>query len=288
MLPPLRKPGNMGTDDKQVEEVSIPIEQATVPFYGHELVAVRLADGRIAAVLRWICEGMGIGAKAQVQRIKRRAALRDDLVTVRVETTGGPQAMPALVLHGLPGWLYTVDETRVSEASRPAVILFQQRATDVLAEHFAKHQPQLAPPSSLVPAEPITQPARPERDAPPLEWAEYHEGMATYLRWQADIETWRGSIESRLESHEEVLRLVPEILERLGPETLTPEHQRTVQNAVKRLHDVAGYPYAGIYADLGEHFHVAKYDQIPEARWEGVAEWFQVRLAAAEMRRKPS
>jgi hypothetical protein len=97
-----------------------------------------------------------------------------------------------------------------------------------------------------------------------------------------------GQLHSRLESHEEVLRLVPEILERLGPEALTPEHQRTVQNAAKRLHDVAGYPYASIYAELGGHFHVAKYDQIPEARWEDVTEWFRVRIAAAEKRRKPS
>lgn len=55
-----------------------------------------------------------------------------------------------------------------------------------------------------------------------------------------------------------------------------------LQTAVKRLHESGGYAYATIYAELGQHFHVAKYDQIPEARWEEVAQWFRVRLAAAE------
>jgi hypothetical protein len=83
---------------------------------------------------------------------------------------------------------------------------------------------------------------------------------------------------------EEVTRLVPEILVRLGPETLTPEHQRTVQNGAKRLHEIRGYSYGTIYAELGEHFHVARYDQIPEARWEDVVEWFRMRLVATGRR----
>lgn len=49
----------MGPDDNgQMAEVLIPVEQDTIPFYGHELVAVLLEDGRIAVVLRWVCEGL--------------------------------------------------------------------------------------------------------------------------------------------------------------------------------------------------------------------------------------
>ena len=274
----------MGADDKQLQEVLAPIEQAAVPFYGHELVAVRLADGRIAAVLRWLCEGMGIGAKAQVQRIKRRAALRDDLVTVRVETAGGPQAMPALVLHGLPGWLYTIDETRVAEPSRPAVILFQQRATDVLAEHFSRPRAALAAPAHLVPSEPITQPETPATGAPPAAWLAFHKQMVAWLEWQQDIEAWRGHVESRLESVEEITRLVPEILERLGPETLSPEQQRTVQSGVNRLHELSGLSHAAIYDELRQTFHVGTYKDIAQAKWPAVADWLHVRIVAAEQR----
>ncbi len=278
----------MDSDDKQTQQALIPIEQAAVPFYGRELVAVRLADGRIAAVLRWLCEGMQLHPDAQVRRIRRKTALKDDLLMVRVDTEGGPQTMPALTLHGLPGWLYTIDETRLgSEEAREAVLLFQHEATDVLSQHFSRRQAQLTAASTLIPSQPISEPERPARDAGRTTWIEYHQAMVAWLEWQEDIEQWRGHVESRLESHEAILQLVPEILERLGPETLTPEHQRTVQHAVKRLHDVGGSAYASIYADLGEHFHVAKYDQIPEACWEDVAEWFKIRINTEEKRRKP-
>ncbi len=103
----------MDSDDKPTQQALILIEQVTVPFYGRELVAVRLADGRIAAVLRWVCEGMQLHPDAQVRRIRRKTALKDDLLMVCVETAGGPQSMPALVLHGLPGWLYTIDDPRL-------------------------------------------------------------------------------------------------------------------------------------------------------------------------------
>ena len=64
--------------------------------------------------------------------------------------------------------------------------------------------------------------------------------MAAWLEWQADIETWRGHVEERLEEHEAILSLVPELLERLGPQTLSPEHQATVKAMAGRLHELAG------------------------------------------------
>ena len=52
--------------------------------------------------------------------------------------------------------------------------------------------------------------------------------MVRWIDWQQDIEAWRGSVESRLEGLEEVTNLIPETLERLGPQTLTADHQRVV------------------------------------------------------------
>src|SRR5690348_10478533 len=113
MAAPLRGAGGMGTNDASdasPRDVLVPVEQVAIPFYGRTLVAVRLSDGRICAVLRWLCEGMQLEITAQVRRIRRKTALREDLVSVQVDTAGGPQPMAALTLHGLPGWLYGVDE----------------------------------------------------------------------------------------------------------------------------------------------------------------------------------
>src|SRR5262249_8029940 len=148
------------TTDIRARDMLIPVEQVAIPFYGRTLVAVRLTDGRICAVLRWLCEGMQLEITAQVRRIRRKTALRDDLVNVQVTTDGGPQPMAVLTLHGLPGWLYGVDEMRVaSDEAREAVVLFQREATDVLAQYFARTRTTTAEvdAQAVVPAGPHAQ-----------------------------------------------------------------------------------------------------------------------------------
>ncbi|HEX6122236.1 MAG TPA: Bro-N domain-containing protein [Ktedonobacterales bacterium] len=147
----------------------------------------------------------------------------------------------------------------------------------------------------LPPADAGTQIAtltRPAEDAPALAWAHYHEQLAALYRRQAAYETRLAVVESnidelhdRMESVEEVSRLLPEILERLGPQTLTPEHQGTLKAMVKRLHEVSGLAYPTINYDLAQAFHVGKTEQLPEARWGEIVTWLQTRITAAERRR---
>jgi BRO family, N-terminal domain len=134
--------------------------------------------------------------------------------------------------------------------------------------------------------------AKPDEEAPAFAWAEYYERLAALYRRQAAyearlmlVEARQDNLEDRMECVEEVSRLVPEILERLGPLTLLPEHQATVKALAGRLHDLAGIGYATIYGDLNQSFHVARYADIEDASWPDVATWFQQRIAAAEKRR---
>lgn len=124
--------------------------------------------------------------------------------------------------------------------------------------------------------------------------------MAVWHHWRADVDHWRkvhdqrldvveqrqDALEYRMEGVEELSRLFIEVTERLGPQTLTPEHQSTVKNAVRHLSELTGAHFQTIYADLNESFHVAKYDQIPEARWLEVSAWLKSRIDAAERRRE--
>ena len=140
---------------------------------------------------------------------------------------------------------------------------------------------------------------KPDEAAPALSWAEYYEALAALYRRQAVHEAQMRIVESRLDEHEdeigelhgrmesveELTRLVSEILERLGPETLTPAHQRWVQGATKRLREVSGAAYPTIYAELGEAFQVAKYNDIREQDWPRVEAWFAQKIAAAKNRR---
>jgi hypothetical protein len=131
----------------------------------------------------------------------------------------------------------------------------------------------------------------PSPDAPPQEWLTYHEHMVELYRRQVEarlmvVDERLDSMQDALESLHAAVSILPEILERLGPQPLSPEHQSTTQEMVKRLHDLTGYAFSTIYTDLNRSFRVGKYSDIPDARWPDVAQWFNTRIAAAERRKR--
>jgi hypothetical protein len=136
---------------------------------------------------------------------------------------------------------------------------------------------------------------KPAADAGAMLWAKYHEQLAALYYRQAayeaqltvidarvgDHDVQLGELHSRVESLEAAQHLLPELLERLGPQTLTPEHQAAMRAGVARLHD-AGMSYGAAYAELGRAFKVAAYKDIPEAHWDDVIAWFRERLAQVQ------
>jgi len=56
-----------------------------------------------------------LDSSAQVRRIQRTEVIADDLVYTRVQTEGGLQIMPTLVLHAAPYWLATIDTRKMEK-----------------------------------------------------------------------------------------------------------------------------------------------------------------------------
>jgi hypothetical protein len=100
--------------------------------------------------------------------------------------------------------------------------------------------------------------------------------------WRADVEEWRGSVESQLEGDKAMTGLIPEILERLGPEKLTSEHQQLVQYYVGKLHEATGKHQNTIHTDLKTAFKVPRYQDILEDEWLKVENWFRVQIERAK------
>jgi len=269
-------------EQEQESQALIPSVQDTIIFNGKPLVVVRLSDGRSGVVLRWICENLHLAPGPQVLRIKRTEVIASDLIYVQVQTEGGFQTMPTLVLDSVPYWLATIDTRRMDkeDPKRLEILEYQHRAVAALYA-WASSPRTIAAPTNLVPSEPVTQPARPAPDATLADWHEYYVRMAAIIEWQMEVEHWRGGVEGRLEGLEAI---IPDILDRLPPPTLTPEHQQQVQAFVHQLHEASGKPYGTIYNDLKTAFAVAKYDQIPEGEWNKVAHWFQVQIQRAKKR----
>jgi hypothetical protein len=270
----------------------VPIRQEVVRLFDRLIVAVSLPDGRIAATLASLCDALGLTQPSQSRRIRADDVLRDELVEVLVQTGGGTQTMPVLTAWAIPLWLTGIQVRKVAEEKRPAILAFKKQAANALYEHFSQLKLP-PPPATLVPSEPIEKPRYPDDSASLDERQKYHRDMITWLEWQADIAAWRkdtnnrlDGLENEVESLHEVVRLVPELLERMGPQTLSAEHMHSVQAMAKRLHEVGGFGFATIYGELNTAFHVGKYDQIADASWDEVVQWFTTRIRAAEHRQR--
>ena len=191
--------------------------------------------------------------------------------------------MATLVLHSVAYWLATIDTRRMGkdDPRRVEILAYQREAVDALYA-WASTPKAIAAPAHLVPAEPITQPARPAPDATTEEWIIYHQQMLTVLEWQRDIEHWRGNVESRLEGLEAI---IPDILEKLPPQSLTPTQQQHVRTYVKVLSEKTGKPYATIWEEFKMVFEVARYQDTPQEDWDKVVNWFQVQIERARGKR---
>jgi len=286
-----------GSNEQQALE---PVEQESVLFHDQTIIAVRLADGRICVVIRWICDSLKLQRGGQIRKIERTAATASELVRVRVQTKGGKQTMPAITLRGFSPWMLSINPNEVKDENpveeeriRALVIAYQEEAKDALYEYFVskRRTVTLSERAVTVLAEPLAEPQKPELGADAHALTSYYEDLAVWALWQArqHAQEWRGqvqeqlvSLQDQLESEKAVTDLIPEIIERLGPETITPAHQGQVKGYVKQLHELTGKPYPTIYDEIRLAFGPARYQDLLEADWTQIENWFKVQIERAK------
>jgi hypothetical protein len=133
------------------------LPQCIVPFYGDELVAVQQPDGTIFVLFTRLCDNLGLARRAQVLRVQRHAVLSQGLITLTVQTDGGPQQVQCLKLTLLPLWLSGIQASRVKPELQDKLVRYQHEAADVLWQAF---RPQIlveAPPADRESALAISQ-----------------------------------------------------------------------------------------------------------------------------------
>src|SRR6266705_755122 len=274
-----------------------PLIQEDVPFYDHTITAVRLEDGRIAVVLRWICEVLKLDPQGQVQRIQRTPAIAGELLRVKVQPRqtgskgGGKQIMPVLTLRGFPTWILGINPNEVeddqkhpgqAEQIRQTILAYQIEAVDVLYNHFANKARMALMPTSgaaVILAEPI----KPPPEANDTEQAAYYEDVAAWAMWKAGQhnQQWRGKVEERQKAIEEE---VQSILPQFG---LSTEHKETAKHKVLRISSLEGFDNPGsIWNELNTAFGVKTYKNIPDEKWEQVSRWLQRRETMAQRKQE--
>ena len=124
------------------------------------------------------------------------------------------------------------------------------------------------------------------------------EKLALMYRQQASLEARvrsveiaAGGYETRLESSE--LRLdavekaqstLPELLDLLKPDQLSPLHQTMVRRWVNDLAHLTGWHINMIFQDVVADFAYHSFSDARESDWQRIEEWFQARLKSARKR----
>lgn len=91
-------------------------------------------------VMRALVTAMGLDWRSQyVKLMDKFGATVVEITTVAED--GKPRAMVCLPLRKLPGWLYSINAGKLSEALRPKVLQYQQECDEVLWRHWTSQQP---------------------------------------------------------------------------------------------------------------------------------------------------
>lgn len=107
-----------------------------VPFRGATLYLVDQDDTPYTP-MKPIVEGMGLSWHGQFEKLnenKERWGIR----VIRMPTEGGRQEMVCLPLRKLPGWLMSIQPSRVNPEIRETVIAYQNECDDVLWDYWTK------------------------------------------------------------------------------------------------------------------------------------------------------
>lgn len=101
---------------------------------------ISTSDERLVAI-KPICEVLGIDWSSQKQRIERDPILSSTMVMITmVAADGKEREMCAIPYMFVFGWLFSIDVSKVNEASREAVLNYKLECYQVLYEHFTEPQ----------------------------------------------------------------------------------------------------------------------------------------------------
>lgn len=119
-----------------------------VPFNGDDVLCVEI-NGKPHVILKPALDSIGLDYHSQRQKLDGKSWATKVLVT-SVGDDGRAREMVAVDLRTFLMLLATVDERRVSEAVRPALVVYQSQVADIIEAHFTKlHHAEDAEPRTL-------------------------------------------------------------------------------------------------------------------------------------------
>lgn len=106
-----------------------------VPFRGDEILTVAIG-GKPHVVLRPVLEKFGLDYSGQLQRLKRKSWATVGMTPMEVD--GFTRQVVTVDVRTLMMLLATVDESRIAEHVRPALVAYQQESADAIESYWTR------------------------------------------------------------------------------------------------------------------------------------------------------
>lgn len=111
--------------------------------------------GTVFVAVKPICQNLTIDWNGQYQRLKRDALLSKGMCVINIPSPGGDQETTCLPLNLIPGFLFGIDDRRITDPTvRQKVLAYKLECYDVLFRHFfAPEADDVVAPPAISPAE---------------------------------------------------------------------------------------------------------------------------------------
>lgn len=251
------------------DNVLVPIEQKEVVFYGDDLTAVRLDDGRVFIPVKPICELLGVDWNGQRRRINRDPVLSVAMATVDVTSTEGERlvtrAVLCLPLDYVSGFLFGLNADRVRPDLRDKVIRYQRECYHVLAEAFA---------DSRLTAEPAFDELLAQADNEAVQAYQIAKAVMKLAQNQIMLE---ARLTGRLNAYEARLEALES---QLAPPShaISQSQAMQISQAVKAVgialsQQTKRNEFGGVYGEMYRKFEITSYKLLPANKFEEVMRW---------------
>lgn len=233
------------------------IEQRIIPFEGDELAAARGQSGSVFVSIPGLCRALGMNAQGQTRRISRTKSLAKGLRQIPLKTPKrGVQLTYCLRLDRVALWLAGIETDRLKPEYQGKIEAYQDDLAEVANGIFFRHlniteqtETSLTADESLYSILNLLVDHLSALASMPMQLDQV---MNILLRL-TEQQTITASAVSELTSH------------------ITAAQKEKIANAVNTIvRDSQKMNHQQVYVAIHHQFCVAKYDDIPQARFEDV------------------
>lgn len=110
-----------------------------------------IENGEKLVPMKPICEALGIGAQAQIEKVEEDEILKSTVrLSLAVGADGKQREMKCIPYKYVFGWLFTINPKNVKPEAQEIVTKYKMMCYDVLYRHFTDHSAFLEQKQELV------------------------------------------------------------------------------------------------------------------------------------------